>query len=93
VAGRYQVEVLPGARRQLQQLPKPIQGKLGLAIRGLAVDPRPRGAKLLSGPERIWRLRVGEYRVLYEIRDQKLVVLVIGLGHRRDVYRRGPTHR
>lgn len=60
-----------------------------LAIRALAAEPRPRGAALLAGtgPDRIWRIRVGDYRVLYEIQDDLLVVLVVRLGHRREIYR------
>ena len=53
----------------------------------MAAQPRPHGAKLLSGDHAIWRLRVGDYRVLYEIRDAVLVVLVVRIGHRREVYR------
>jgi mRNA interferase RelE/StbE len=55
----------------------------------LASEPRPQQSKLLAGgaDERIWRIRVADYRVLYEIRDEQLVVLVVRMGHRREVYR------
>jgi mRNA interferase RelE/StbE len=68
-----------------------VRQRIRVAIRRLAHDPRPARAKLLSGPgaERIWRIRVGDYRVLYEIRDERLIVLVIRIAHRRDIYRSG----
>lgn len=84
----YEVRIVPAARRQLRQLSKPAQQRVRLAIRGLSNEPRPANARLLAGDaRRTWRLRVGDYRVLYEIHYLKLVVLVIRIGHRRDVYR------
>lgn len=87
--GAYTVRLNAGARRQLRALGEPIRSRIREALRGLETDPRPAGAKLLSGSraERIWRVRVGDYRVLYEINDDQLVVLVIRLGHRGQVYR------
>lgn len=62
--------------------------RIGRAIEGLAQQPRPAGAQLLSGSTSpTWRIRVGDYRVLYEIHDDELVVLVVGAGHRREIYR------
>jgi len=87
VAEPYRVEILAAARRQLEKLARSPQGRVRQAVRTLATDPRPPGAKLLSDERTIWRIRVGDYRVLYEIRDEQLVVLVIRLGHRREVYR------
>jgi mRNA interferase RelE/StbE len=55
-------------------------------MEGLADDPRPNGSEKLSGQER-FRVRQGTYRIIYEIRDQELVVMVVKVGHRRDVYR------
>jgi mRNA interferase RelE/StbE len=92
MAGRqYTILLLPSARRALAGLPIAVRRRLGRAIDALATDPRPPGAKLLAGKpaDRIWRLRAGDYRVLYDIRDAELVVLVIRVGHRREVYR-GP---
>jgi mRNA interferase RelE/StbE len=89
VAERFAIKIAPKARRQLLGLPEVSRRRIGLAIRRLAERPRPPGAKLLAGggDERTWRLRVGDYRVLYEIRDEVLLVLVIRIGHRREVYR------
>ncbi len=53
----------------------------------LSAAPRPPGAKVLAGPERFYRIRVGDYRIVYRINDDTLSVLVISVGHRRDVYR------
>ena len=85
----WSVVLAPAARRQLAALPADIQRRIGRVIDGLAAQPRPRGAKLLAGrpDERIWRIRVGDHRVLYEILDGELVVLVAAIGHRREVYR------
>lgn len=62
--------------------------RIGRALDGLAQQPRPAGAQLLSGSTGpTWRIRVGDYRVLYEIHDDELVVLVVAAGHRREIYR------
>jgi len=89
VGDAFRIQVAPAARRQLLGLASQSQLRVRKAIQTLATDPRPPGAKLLAGQpdNRIWRVRVGDYRVLYEIRDRELVVLVVGIGHRRDVYR------
>jgi mRNA interferase RelE/StbE len=91
LAQRYAVRIVATARRELLGLPDRARQRVRIAIRNLATNPRPTGAKLLAGrgADRFWRIRVGEYRVLYEIRDTELIVLVIRIGHRREVYRRG----
>jgi len=58
-------------------------------IRKLADNPRPHGSQKLNGPFERYRLRQGDYRILYEIRDEVLIVSVVHVGHRKDVYRRG----
>jgi mRNA interferase RelE/StbE len=87
LAQRYAVQIVATARRQLLGLPDAARQRVRISIRNLAANPRPAGAKLLTGrsAERFWRIRVGEYRVLYEIRDAELIVMVIRIGHRRDV--------
>jgi mRNA interferase RelE/StbE len=87
---RFEVRLVATARRSLDRLPGDTRRRVTRALRGLEIDPRPRGATRLVGqdPEPVWRLRVGDYRVLYEIRDEVLLVLVIRIRHRRDVYRR-----
>lgn len=88
-APRYRVSLLPTVRRDLLRLPLATQRRLATTIDALASEPRPPGSKLLTGKptERIWRVRQGDYRILYEIRNQELLVLVIRIGHRRDIYR------
>lgn len=82
----YAVEYTPAARRMLRKLPASIQKTIHLAIEGLGAEPRPSGSRKLTGSE-FWRLRVGDYRVVYAIEDGKLVVLVVKVAHRREVYR------
>ena len=83
----YRLEVLRTAARELNGLAQPVRRRVTRAIRGLSEVPRPQGAVLLSGRDRIWRVRMGDYRILYRIHDDVLLVVVVRVGHRRDVYR------
>ena len=83
----HRVELLPSAARAFAKLDARARRRIARRIDSLAVDPRPSGAQKLRGADDIWRLRVGDFRVLYSIHDQLLLVLVIKIGHRRDVYR------
>jgi mRNA interferase RelE/StbE len=82
----YQLRIERRAQKALAKISQPHQDRIVEAIRALADDPRPPGAKKLSGRNG-WRLRVGVYRVIYEIQDNELVVLVVSIGHRREIYR------
>jgi mRNA interferase RelE/StbE len=82
----YSVSIQKSAQRTLARIPSPFQEKIIRAIRSLASVPRPRGVKKLTNRE-AWRIRVGDYRVIYEIHDDRLVILVVAIGHRRDIYR------
>jgi mRNA interferase RelE/StbE len=84
---RYQLQLLPTAQRELLKLPAKIRVRVTDAIRSLQAIPRPAGCRKLAGNADYYRIRVGDYRVLYEIRDRVLLVLVIKVGHRREVYR------
>jgi mRNA interferase RelE/StbE len=84
----YRVEVAPAALRQLRKLDPAGRRRVQAAIELLATDPRPAGATKLSGREGEWRVRTGDYRVVYEVDDGVLRVLVVAVGHRRDIYRR-----
>ena len=84
----YRVEVAPAALRQLRKLDPPARRRVQAAIELLADQPRPSRAKRLVGGEGEWRARTGDYRIVYEVRDDVLVVLVVGVGHRRDIYER-----
>jgi mRNA interferase RelE/StbE len=83
----YSVYLSPGAERDLGALDKPAQRRVVARIEALASNPRPTGVTKLQGEANAWRIRVGDYRVLYTIEDGRLVVLVIKIGHRREVYR------
>lgn len=92
---RYLVEFLRSAERELESLPRAAQRTVAHAIDSLANDARPDGAKLLSGTgrERIWRLDVGDYRVLYQIEDDRLLILVVRVADRREAYRQTEMKR
>ena len=87
MAVRYRVEVLRSAARELGALPRKVVEKLAEKIDALATDRRPRGAKLLKGGDGQMRVRVGDYRILYRVDDAEHLVLVVKVGHRREVYR------
>ena len=82
----YEILIERRAQRALGKVVQPQRDRIISAIRRLSEDPRPPGVKKLSGRD-AWRIRIGSYRVLYEIQDAKLVVLVVEIGDRRDVYR------
>jgi mRNA interferase RelE/StbE len=75
------------AEKELAALSSIFQARIIKAIDGLAEDPRPNGCKKLSGSKNAYRVRVGEYRIVYEVYDGVLVVIVIRVAHRREVYR------
>ena len=82
----YRLEILRTAQKQLAQIVQSDQDRIVAAIKDLADVPRPAGCKKLSGRS-AWRIRVGRYRVIYEIHDDKLLILVVTIGHRREIYR------
>ena len=82
----YRLEFTPGADRQFRKLPKQLQARLRPHIDALAQNPRPSGAEKLTGEGNAYRLRVGDYCILYEVQDKVLLVLVVRVGHRREVY-------
>lgn len=82
----YAVEILRVAQKELTKIDRQAQSRIIASIRELANDPRPAGCKKLSGRS-AWRIRIGAYRVIYEIHDNRLVVLVVTIGNRGDVYR------
>jgi mRNA interferase RelE/StbE len=81
----YTIEILRVAQKQLGGIDRLDQQRIIEAIRQLALVPRPAGCKKLSGRP-AWRIRIGVYRVIYEIHEGRLVVLVIAIGHRKNVY-------
>jgi len=83
----YTVEILRSAQKQLSKIGQQQQKRIIESVHNLAENPRPQGSKKLSGRP-AWRIRIGSYRLIYEIHDEKLIVLVIAIGHRREIYRR-----
>jgi mRNA interferase RelE/StbE len=83
---KYYVLILRRAQKELAGLHEPIYTKTKFTIQKLGDDPRPRGSRKLSNRDG-WRVRVGEYRVIYEIDNSNHSVTILHIGHRRDVYR------
>lgn len=84
----YKIEFSPAAARQLRKLDGSARRRVQAAVELLADEPRPTGAKKLVGGDGEWRVRTGDYRIVYEIYDGVLLVLVLAVGHRRDIYQR-----
>jgi len=83
----YTVQLLPAAVRAVRKLPPEARTRVAAAIELLGDDPRPPAAKKLTGrPE--WRVRTGDYRVLYRIEDSVLTIVIVHAGHRREIYER-----
>ena len=83
----YLINYRPSAAKSIERLPRSMQERVLERLGMLAENPRPAGSTKLSGQD-AYRIRVGDYRIIYTIADMQLVVLVIDVGHRRDVYRR-----
>jgi mRNA interferase RelE/StbE len=83
----YRVEFEPAAVRALGKLERSVQKRIQGVVDVLALTPRPPAAKKLVGSE-LWRVRTGDYRIVYAIEDERLLVVVVKVGHRREVYDR-----
>jgi mRNA interferase RelE/StbE len=83
----YRVILTPAAERQFAKLSHQAREMIAAALLALAGNPRPPGCVKLSGGEDIWRLRVRQYRVIYQILDDQLIVTVVKIADRTDVYR------
>lgn len=86
----YEVTFTVEAAEQIERLPKRIAGQVIRKVESLAREPRPTQARRLTEHSHLYRVRSGDYRILYQIQDTCLLVLVVKVGHRRDVYRRMP---
>jgi len=84
--GPYRIEIMSAALKELARIPEPFQSQIRRRIDLLAINPQPGSAKPLKGSE-FWRERSGHYRIIYQIKDRELLVLVIKIGKRGDVYR------
>jgi len=83
----YKVSILPAALRQLADLPRADQRRIRDKIERLGADPRPPGVKDLQGKRDYLRLRSGDYRIIYTVDEDRLGILIVTIGHRREVYR------
>jgi mRNA interferase RelE/StbE len=83
----YALQFKPAALRQLEKLPRDIQKRIGSKVQALRDKPFPPGCKKLFSEPDTWRVRVGDYRVIYQVHRGILVILVINIGHRREIYR------
>ncbi|MEO5331438.1 MAG: type II toxin-antitoxin system RelE/ParE family toxin [Magnetococcus sp. YQC-5] len=83
----YRIIIPPQVQKQLDALPLSNWRRVSTAIDRLADAPRPLGSKKLHGSAEFWRIRAGDYRIIYTIEDDRLVVILIKIGHRREVYR------
>ena len=84
---RYSLEISRTAEKQLKKLDQADRQKVVKAMVALADDPYPRGSRKLTGYDDVFRIRVGSYRVLYSVSGTKLVIVILKIGHRKDVYR------
>lgn len=83
----YAIDVLPAAERSLCKVHPEMRARIRGAVLKLAADPRPPGARAVKDRPGYLRVRVGDYRIIYTIEDDVLKVVVVRVGHRRDVYR------
>jgi mRNA interferase RelE/StbE len=83
----YSVYVLRAARRELEELPEPLSELIVARIRSLAQEPRPHGIVKLRGPSQLWRIRIRDYRIIYNIFDETKTVEITQISHRREAYR------
>jgi mRNA interferase RelE/StbE len=84
---KYSVFIVRSAQKSLDNIPSPFFAKITNKLFALAEDPRPPGCKKMEGEDKLWRIRVGNYRIVYEINDLVLIVTAIKIAHRRDIYR------
>ena len=84
---RYKIEISRTAEKQLKKLSKDDQKRVVAAILDLAENPLPKGSRKLAGYEDVYRIRVGHFRILYSCVAKTLIVIVLKIGHRKDVYR------
>lgn len=83
---KYRLQIRRSAKRDLQRLPRSFFARINPRILALCDDPRPPGVRKLKGEQDGWRIRVGDYRVLYQIDDTNRMITIVRVRHRRDVY-------
>jgi len=83
----FRIELTPAAARDLRKLVPEVRRRVASRFDALAVNPRPRGVEKLEGEDDLYRVRTGDYRIIYTVQDDVLLVAVVKIGHRRDVYK------
>ena len=83
----YSVQIIGAARREMHRIDRSQQERIRAAIRALETEPRPHGYQKMTGSKDLYRIRVGDYRVIYQIQEEKLVILIVRIRHRREAYR------
>lgn len=86
----YRIDFTSDARKHLATLPRKIQEQIGRKIDALADNPRPGQSKRLAGADYLYRVRSGDYRIVYQVEEEVVTVLIVRIGNRRDVYRNLP---
>ncbi|MDA2934892.1 type II toxin-antitoxin system RelE/ParE family toxin [Acidobacteria bacterium AH-259-D05] len=84
---KYRVEISTTAEKRLRKLPRPDQVRIARALVGLATDPFPAHCRKLGATRDVWRIRIGRYRVLYSGDKKQVLIIILKISHRRDVYR------
>ncbi|NJL29381.1 MAG: type II toxin-antitoxin system RelE/ParE family toxin [Thermoanaerobaculia bacterium] len=85
--GSFEIEWKRSATRELRNLAPDARRRILAAVQSLAANPRPHGSRKLVGAENSWRVRIGDYRVVYSIFEAALIIEIVRVGHRREVYR------
>ena len=83
----YKVEITPAAKRSIKKLSKNVQNKIINRLEVLAIEPRPPGVVKLAASTSLYRVREGDYRIIYQIEDKLLLLLITKVGHRKDIYK------
>lgn len=83
---RYRVEFTTAAAKEVRKLDPQLRRRILAGISDLEREPRPPGVRMVAGFDNAWRVRIGDYRVLYEVVDERVLVTVVRVAHRRDVY-------
>ncbi len=84
---KFRLEISATAEKQMRKLDKTDQIRVLRAVQNLAREPRPPGTRKLRGYEDVYRIRVGSHRILYSIESRRLLIIILKVGHRRDIYR------
>ena len=84
----YEIEITRTAEKRLKTIPRQERGRIVDAMLALSRDPRPRGSRKLQGYADVFRIRVGSYRILYSVEQRRLIIIILKVGHRGDIYQR-----